>query len=469
MKGVQKPIRTMLSLAVIGMMANQTANAGAFSLYTESSAAAIGNYAAGIGAEGADASIGWYNPAGLVLIKEQQALLSGVGVLPSNLITGTSSFYTDMVPAPYVQSFNQLQGAKNAVVPAFHYAQPLGERAAFGLSIVSPYGLSSSWKPTSAVRYSGTYTELLSMNVAPELAGKLTENFSVGAGLDLQWSQVRFNSMVGSPAQLQELGNPFVSPSFLDTRSNNTGRSFGVGFHVGMLGMFNENHTRVGLSYLSKMGHTYQGTSEFKGPLADPIDLTPSAAFISPGLMSNDVQFPDVLTLSGYQDVNSKLALLGSVVYTGWSCFEKIQLNNVAAISPEFDLGTVNVESTEGYRDTFRFAVGANYHVNDRWMMRIGGGFDQTPTTDIDRDIRLPDVDRFALAIGAHYQMWPTVGFDVGYSYLFGANNKSPINKTTAIGTTSSNTINATANDNAQLVGLQVVWYIDKKEAAPSK
>ena len=78
-----KPLKTIVSAAVLAVIAANAAYAGGFSLYTESSPAAIGNYAAGTAAEAADASIGWYNPAGLILIPEQQLVVGGVGVFPT--------------------------------------------------------------------------------------------------------------------------------------------------------------------------------------------------------------------------------------------------------------------------------------------------------------------------------------------------------------------------------------------------
>ncbi len=459
----QKPIKTMVSTMVIVMMTNHAASAGGFSLYTESSAAAIGNYAAGIAAEGADASIGWYNPAGLVLIKKQQAVFSGVGVFPSTKLSGTSTFNTDDV-TPYIQSFKNIQGAEDAVVPAFHYALPLGDRATFGFSVVSPFGLSTSWGDASPVRYSSTYTQLLMLNVSPELGGKITDNFAVGLGLDLQWARVTFNGVLGSPAALQFLESigGLVTPTTLDSTSTNQGSSFGVGFHAGVLSMYNDNHTRVGLNYQSGIAHMFTGNSVLTGRLADPELTNPNAVFRSDGLTSNNVQLPDVVTLSGYQDVNDKLALLGSVVYTAWSSFKTIQLNNVAAFSAEEGAQQfVNSTSIEDYRDTWRFAIGANYHVNELWMMRVGGGYDQTPTINAARDVRLPDSSRWALSIGTHYQVRPNIGLDLGYTYLFGSND-ARVNKTQVLGPSSSNVINALASSHAQLVGLQVVWTIDK-------
>lgn len=467
---MQKPIRTLLSAAIVGVLAGNTVNAGGFSLYTESSPASVGNYAAGVAAEAADASTGWYNPAGLVLLGKQQVVVGGTGIIPSNKLNGTSTFATPPLPS-YVQTFSDLQGGKSAFVPAAHYALPLGERAAFGLSIVSPFGLSTDYPPTSPVRYAATFSELLTMNVSPELAGKLTDNFAVGAGIDLQWARVKFNRVLGSPAALQFLQSlgGLVTPTTLDSLSYNKGHSFGVGFHAGIMGMFNDNHTRIGLNYQSKMAHTFHGYSELTGRLADPALTDSAAVFRSDNLFSNDIELPDVVTLSAYQDINQNWAILGSVVYTGWSVFKTIQLNNAAAYSSELaEQVYVNSISSQNYRDTWRASLGANYHINDRWMLRFGGGYDQTPTVNHERDVRLPDADRWALAIGAHYQMRPSVGIDLGYTYLF-ANKETVVDKRDALGTTSSYAVNSHSKPTAHLIGLQAVWTIDKESASASK
>lgn len=456
-----KSLNTAIVFAITGIMASQMTHAAGFSLYTEGSAAEIGNFAAGAAAEGADAAIGWYNPAGLVLLHDEQVVVSGVGVLPSTKLTGTSTFRTTGFP-PYSQSFAGLQGGKNAVVPAIHYARPLGSQAVFGLSITSPFGLSTNWGESSPVRYAATLTELMTVNVSPELGGKLTDNLSIGGGLDLQWAQVKFNSMVGAPtlAQIQSL-----SPYIYDSLSNNKGTDFDIGFHAGILGMYNDNHTRIGLNYQSAVKHQFNGTSVLTGRLADPAFENPFATFTSNNLSSNEVELPNSVTLSGYQDVNKKLALLGSAIYTGWNSFKAIQLNQVAAFSDvTADPAIINVTAPENYKDSWRFAVGANYHVTDQWMLRTGAGYDETPTVNAYRDIRLPDANRWALAIGGHYQMRPNVGFDLGYAYLW-ANGSTPINNTQPLGANSTYNVNAAANVYAQLVGLQVVWKMDQNNA----
>jgi long-chain fatty acid transport protein len=466
-----RPIRTLVSIAVLSSIANTASYAGAFSLYTESSPAAIGNYAAGSAAEAADASIGWYNPAGLPLLKKQELVVGGVGVFPKAEISGSSTYSTvSALPIPpFVQTFNNINAGDSALVPSVHYALPVGDRAAFGLSIVAPFGLATDWGTASPVRYQATFTDLVTANVSPELGAMVTDNFSVGAGLDLQYAQVKFNQMIGIPTVLDVIGLP---PTAADTLSYNKGTSFSVGYHVGIMALFNDQHTRVGLNYQSQMRHQFNGFSRLNGPLATPgniFALPAASTVVNNNLSSGPITLPDVLTLSAYQDLNDRWAVLGSVLYTGWSSFKVIQLYNVVAPAVAAD-GTitpvaVNNSAPQYYKDVWRAALGVNYHLNEAWMLKVGGGYDQTPTTNAYRDVRLPDADRWALSAGAHYQMRSNIGFDVGYTHLFAVRN-TLINETAFLNATTTSSVNAIATASADLVGVQVVWTIDQPVVA---
>lgn len=216
------------------------------------------------------------------------------------------------------------------------------------------------------------------------------------------------------------------------------------------------------MNYQSEMGHRFNGDSQLKGRLAQAATplANPNATFWSDHLSSNNINLPEVVTLSGYHDVNEQLALLGSVVYTGWSSLSNIQLNNVAAFNSTLNRQVLaNSSSVLDYRNTWRAAVGANYKINPAWMLRVGGGYDQTPTNDEHRDVRIPDVDKWALSAGAHYQARPNMGFDLGYTHLFSVRDPI-INNTQTFGTSTYN-VNATANASVDLVGLQMTWVMD--------
>ncbi len=470
---MQKPIRTIVYTAVIAVMVNTPAAAGSFSLYTESSPAAIGNYAAGIAAEAADASTGWYNPAGLSLIHAREAVFGLVAVSPSAKLTGFSLFSTQGIP-PYLQQFNNLKGAKPGYVPSFHAALPVGVNTTIGFSMISPFGLATEWNRLGPVRYQATNSNLLTTNISPEIGSRVSEHFSVGAGIDIQYARVRFNRVLGSPDAMVASRAP---ANTLDSLSYNKGDSYGVGFHAGLMALFNADHTRLGLNYQSQVRHRFNGYSRLMGrlasigPIVTPASIrlaNPNAIFTSYDLASNTIILPDVATLSAYQDLNEKFALLGSVVYTGWRSLSTLELKRVAAFAPRVGQVFINSASPQNYRNTWRAAGGVNYRFTEKLMLRAGGGYDQTPTNNEFRDVRIPDSNRWAASVGAHYQVKPNIGIDFGYTHLFSAGT-ARINRVDPVGTLSSYRVNAKIDAYANLFGLQAVWVLDQPMVMPTK
>jgi long-chain fatty acid transport protein len=459
MKPYFNKLQFLISCISLGISSQATA--GAFSLYTEGSASAIGNFAAGVAAEGRDASIGWFNPAGLVLIRQKELVAGAVGVLPNASLTGEAKFYqSDLADAylpPYVQSFQNLNGARSAVVPNLHIAIPVGDRVTYGLSIVSPLGLSTNWPKDSALRYAGTLSELRMIDISPEMGGLLTDNFALGWGLDIQYADVSFNNMLGAPAALQYVGS---DPTSLDSELINHGTSAGLGFHAGLLLMSNDKNSRFGFNYQYGVRHDFNGYSSLTGKLVDNFNgfIDPNVTYKVLNLSTNPIQFPNIFTFSVYHQVAPRVAMMGSVVYSTWSSFKTISLKNVAAYSAREDaLYQASAQSLQNYQNTIRAAFGMNFDVNDRWQLRWGGGYDQSPTNDLDRDVRLPDVDKLAIAIGLRWTPSQHVFCDIGYSYLMPLNNVK-INKLQDLDADNYITVNATGHAYAQLIGAQIAW-----------
>lgn len=451
------------------MLTASGANAGAFSLYNEGNGSAVSNYGAGLPAEAIDASTGWFNPAGLALIHENQLVFGGVGVLPTARLTGLNTVVNPPLPA-YSQAFSRLSMEEHALIPSFHAAHPIGENASLGISLVSPFGLRTRWRENSPVRYAATVSELVTANLSPEIGAKITENLALGLGIDFQHASVKFNRVLGAPNAMQSVGLPAY---YLDSISYNKGNSFGLGFHVGVLALFNDNHTRLGLNYQSQMSHKFHGYSKLSGPLAQPglaftpgslLTLDSSSIVRTNTLSSNTINFPEVVALGLYHDINEGFAFLGTLYYTGWDSLKTIQLNNAYAfaanpISPALPGSQVLVTSTseEHYRNVWHVALGGNYCLQDQWMLRFGGGYDQTPVTDAYRSIRVPDGDRWALAAGLRYQPYANLTLDAGYTHLFVVGGPR-INRIDPLGTTSANILRARVRSYANLVGAQVTW-----------
>ena len=170
---------------------------------------------------------------------------------------------------------------------------------------------------------------------------------------------------------------------------------------------------------------------------------------------------PASVDLSAYHDINDEWAVMASLDYSWWHAFNRVVLNNVAGfISPAIGiggpgafLGTASLPLD--YHNTWRGALGTQVRLTDNFLLRMGTGFERTPTVDAARDNRIPDGNRIAAAIGAHYQVNKRLGADLGWTHLFVRNGdlNAPV-----ISGTQVSTPHGTTTNSANLLGVQVNW-----------
>lgn len=442
---LQRLFLLMSAASVFGFA--ETVSASGFQLW-EQDGASPGNYHAGRAASAEDASISFYNPAGLVRIHNQQIVGALDPILTNFSFRGTvQDGVTPLTMGP--QTAN-VQGGGFNVVPSLHYATPFNDRWAFGISIVSPFGLKTDYGTATSARYVATLTSLQVVDLAPSLAFAVNDKFSLGAGFDVEHVRGEFDLLGGNPYLNQ------IYRTNVDTSSTNVGTSYGYGYHLGMMFQFNEQ-TRVGLSYQSKITQHLKGSSKFLGPLANDGRVFLSSYQVSEQLKANTT-FPATTTLSLFRTVNPTWDLMGTVAYTQWNVFNQLVLQNVSAIQNAVSSTSVNVVIPENYHNTFNFSIGTNYHANEQWLFRAGVGYDQSPTTNTYRNLQLPDSNRIAVGLGSHYQANKTLGFDVSWTHLF-AQNTSINNRVQAVGDQVTTTVGS-VQANADVLGFQVKWDI---------
>jgi long-chain fatty acid transport protein len=109
------------------------------------------------------------------------------------------------------------------------------------------------------------------------------------------------------------------------------------------------------------------------------------------------------------------MGLMGDVTWTRWS-----RVQNLVVIRTSGPLtGATLTTLPFNWDDTWRFALGANYKLNEQAKLRFGVAWDGTPTNDVDRTARLPDQDRTWLAIGVQYRVSKAGVLDLGYAHEF--------------------------------------------------
>ena len=269
-------------------------------------------------------------------------------------------------------------------VPNLFIAHKLaGDKAYVGLAITSPFGLAAKYSNDWFGRYDSTEVSLRTVNFAMVGAYQITPALSVGGGLDVQYAKSKLAQAVPNPLNA---GGPTIAT---DAHSESNGTAWTPGFNIGMMFQADEA-TRLGLHYRSAMRHRIDGTvttTGLTGGLAAGNGVVGAHARLN---------LPQIVTAGVMHRLNDKLTLYGEIDWYGWGIGKELRVT--------FDNGTADAVRPSNYRNTFAYAVGADYAVNPQWVLRGGVQLDFTPTVDATRDTTFPDANRLVFAAGASYR-----------------------------------------------------------------
>ncbi len=277
---------------------------------------------------------------------------------------------------------------RDAWVPSFFAAWRLHPRWVIGLGVTAPFGLEVYYPSNSVTRYVATKSNLLTYNVNPNIAYRINDQWSVGVGFNAQYFQAKLEQKILIPLPVNRDGDLFVK---LD--------NWGWGANAGVLYEPTDD-LRFGLAYRSQINFDLGGPAH----VAD-------VPGVKNGHVTADVTTPDNVDFSAVYQVLPKLQLLGDLQWTHWDVFKELQA--------DFNNGLPQYKILEDFRDTWSFGLGANYQITPEWVARFGWGFDQSPVTDNNRTVRLPDSNRWLISAGVGYQLLQSLAIDFGYLHAF--------------------------------------------------
>lgn len=368
----------------------------------EQSAKALANAWAGSAAAAEDAGFMVYNPAAIGNIDGTQ-FVGSISYIDASfeLKDGQAS----NGPITYTSGASG-KGGQNAWVPSFAVKTQLNEKLDLGLAIYSPYGLSTKYDEDWIGRYHGIETELKTIDIQPTLNYRVTDRLSLAVGLRAEYADATLSQAVDFGTLAAMGGSPFATPGQNDVIAEVTGDDWGYGYTLGALFQATER-TRLGIGYRSEIELTLDGEVDYSG--TDPVSKGGVAmGAVSDGGGSADLTTPANLNFGVYHQLTDRLALMANAEWTEWSSFEELVV--------EFDDGTSST-THENWNNTWAFSVGANYVLNDRWLLRAGLGYDETPVPDSShRTPRVPDADRRWASIGATFT--PAEHWDITAGYL---------------------------------------------------
>lgn len=362
----------------------------------EVSGSGLGNAYAGGAAVAEDASSIYANPASMTYVQGTQA----AGAL--HLINPNAEFNNEGSAPATARPLGGDGGNAGdlAFVPNMYFKMDLSDDFKFGLGINAPFGLKTEYDKTWLGRFQGIKSDLKTININPSLAFKVNDKLSIGAGISAMYAKAELTSAVN-------LG-------VVERISKVEGDDWGYGFNLGAIYQITQD-TRLGISYRSKVEQHLKGDVKFSvssGP-------TPN------GDVRADVALPGSVSMSAFSRLNDSWDLMGDVTWTRWSQFQRLAIYR--------DSGALLTQTNQNWDNTLRYSIGANYHFNERVILRAGLAYDEEAISNEFRTVRIPGNDRKWLALGAAWQATPTTKLDVGYAHLFISDTKINDNQTTAV------------------------------------
>ncbi|MBJ9237686.1 long-chain fatty acid transporter FadL [Citrobacter braakii] len=395
----QKTLFTKSALAVaVAIISTQAWSAG-FQL-NEFSSSGLGRAYSGEGAIADDAGNASRNPALIMMFDRPTFSAGAVYIDPDVNISGKSPYTGRSTDADNI--------APTAWVPNAHFVMPINEQFGWGASVTSNYGLATEFNDNYIVGEYGGKTDLKTVNLNLSGAYRLNDSWSFGVGFNAVYADAKIERYSGE----QTAALPKVSQKIASLK----GDEWGYGWNAGILYELDKNN-RYGLTYRSEVKIDFDG--DYKSGIRTQANVLPGAGTAFPWGTTNatvpgslTLNLPEMWELSGYNRVAPQWAIHYSMAYTSWSQFQELKATGTN--------GQTLFYKEEGFKDSYRIALGTTYYMDKSWTFRTGIAYDDSPVPASKRSISIPDQDRLWLSAGTTYAFNDDASIDVGVSYMHG-------------------------------------------------
>jgi long-chain fatty acid transport protein len=352
----------------------------------------VGDFAGGRASAGAsagtdDAATIFHNPASATRIEGKQLFLSVGALIPDTKFDVKYS-------SPRNGFGNGGDAGEAAPGGGMAYIHDFGpSKWSGGVYLGGLAGAGLKYDKGWAGRYQNREVTLLLMTLAPTVAYQLTDKLSVGASVQYWYSTLDLKLAVPRPIPVVE-----------DARAEIDGDDEGFGFTLGAMYELTER-TRFGINYQSELNPDYDGDLKIKIP-AGPVTPGESLEVSS----NTELDMAQTIRASMHHDLDEHWSVNFTVGWDDWSTLGDIFIS--------VENGTAPVPTK--WQDTYHYAWGAEYRLNNNWSFTGGVAYDTNPVDKKDRTADLPVDRQIRYAFGARYAVKDslTVGGYINYADL---------------------------------------------------
>lgn len=309
---------------------------------------------------GADTA--YYNPAAMSFMDDKYYLEGGMTLahLPSVEFTSDAS-----------SAMNGKSKVENIPIPYGHFvAKPYGNWR-WGVSLTAPGGLSKRWD-TAYQRASAEEFTLRIVELSPSFSYKLSDNFSLGGGVRLVYS------------------DGVVKSTYTVSRDME-GDTLAAGYNLAMLYKL-PNDINLAATYRSKVNLNEKGNAK----------LYSGTTLVYNGGASVEIPLPATLTIGASKTWNDKLTVEVDWERAYWSSYKELDFeydSSIGGLAPYFDDPVA-----KNWKDSDTYRLSITYKMDD--SLTLMGGFSKgdSPVPNNTIGFELPDSDATYYSAGFKYK-----------------------------------------------------------------
>lgn len=260
-----------------------------------------------------------------------------------------------------------------------YYVRQINDKEWFGIGAFPRFAMVSEFERESMASSNAFFSKLNGVSVTPTYAHKFDKKWSAAVGAEINYVGLELQKNSYDPRVQMNVG-----------ATQTEGESYALGWNAAANYAFDDKN-EIGVVYRSRITHSLEADFKMYPVIGDKI--TADAYGV--------VTLPDSWDIGYNHKFDKKTRLELKATRTNWSTYDAL---NISLSNPSVpDVLPSNVDSDKNWENGWRYAIGLEHNLSDKYTVMAGFAFDESSIPHDGGDFMVPTGLRRTYSIGARY------------------------------------------------------------------